>query len=153
MKIEKEFLHISQPTIDITDPCYDSDTWCRINNIPIEKGEYVVLVEINDFGRVQSITLIAEDVDEDDVNIQEVNKGCIGVDAGLAGFFENKPDYSDDEWHEICDYIENQDFGLAETDNPFKCNGVWCESGWGDGEYPVTQLRYKGKIVGYRINF
>lgn len=153
MKIEKEFLHISQNTIDITDPCYDSDTWCRMNNMPIEKGEYQALIRTNDFGRILSITLIPEDMHEDDANIQEVDKGYIGVDAGLAGFFENKPDYPDDEWYEVCSHIKGQDFGLAETDSPFKCNGVWCSSGWGDGEYPVTQLRYKATVIGYRIDF
>lgn len=153
MRKIKEYFHISQPAIDITDPCYDSDVWCRMNNMPIEEGEYEVLIRTNDLGRVLSITLIAEDMDEDDVNIQEVYKGNIGVDAGLAGFFENKPDYPHKDWHKVCDYIGEQDFGFAENDSPFKCNGVWCCSGWGDGEYPVTQLIYKDKIVGYRINF
>lgn len=40
--------------VDITDPCYDSDTWCRINNVKIKAGEYTCRVwteKINMNGR------------------------------------------------------------------------------------------------------
>lgn len=153
MRKIREYLHISQPAIDITDPCYDSDVWCRMNNMPIEEGNYEVRINQCENDRNHSIILIKEGLSVDDVNIQEVYKGTIGVDAGLAGFFENKPDYPDEDWYKVCDHIREQDFGFAENDSPFKCNGVWCCSGWGDGEYPVTQLIYKDKIIGYRIDF
>lgn len=27
-------------SVDITDPCYDKDVWCRMNNVKISEGEY-----------------------------------------------------------------------------------------------------------------
>ena len=26
-------------SVDITDPCYDKDVWCRMNNVKISEGE------------------------------------------------------------------------------------------------------------------
>lgn len=88
MRKIKEYLHISQPAIDITDPCYDSDVWCRMNNMPIEEGNYEVIINQYENDRNHSIILIKGGLSVDDVNIQEVYKGSIGVDAGLAGFLK-----------------------------------------------------------------
>ena len=27
-------------SVDITDPCYDKDVWCRMNDVKISDGEY-----------------------------------------------------------------------------------------------------------------
>lgn len=27
-------------SVDITDPCYNKDVWCRMNNVKISEGEY-----------------------------------------------------------------------------------------------------------------
>ena len=56
--------------------------------------------------------------------------GTIGVDAGLAGFFNNKQDFNDDEWSELCDRI-----GGGNAWNLY--NGVFSSSGFGDGIYDV----------------
>lgn len=37
---------ITTDTIDVTDPCYDKDVWCRINDLCIEKGNYQCLVAL-----------------------------------------------------------------------------------------------------------
>ena len=31
-------------SVDITDPCYSNDVWCRMNDVQIQKGEYTCLV-------------------------------------------------------------------------------------------------------------
>lgn len=31
-------------SVDITDPCYDKDVWCRMNNVKISEGEYACYV-------------------------------------------------------------------------------------------------------------
>lgn len=51
--------------------------------------------------------------------------GSIGVDAGLAGFFHNKPDYSDEAWSKFCDRIRHGDAWLTE-------DGFYSSSGYGD---------------------
>lgn len=31
-------------SVDITDPCYNKDVWCRMNNVKISEGEYACYV-------------------------------------------------------------------------------------------------------------
>lgn len=150
--------------IDITDPCYDRDAWCRtIQELP--EGEYDCWVEIVDCGewgkRVAKSFIIQKDCSyEDDVWLQEC-VAEIGVDAGLAGFFDNKPNYDDAAWSEFCEWswqkenqIERNTVALAKEDNAAKCNGFFTSSGFGDGCYAVIELRGKDdKIIGYEIEF
>ena len=72
--------------------------------------------------------------------------GEIGVDAGLAGFFENKPDYNDDEWGEFCDAIMEGNAWMIDC-------GVFSSSGWGDGCYGVYAHKTKGEIDALEIRF
>ena len=60
--------------------------------------------------------------------------GSIGVDAGLAGFFHNKPDYTDDEWAAFCDRVSHGDAWLIK-------DGFYSTSGYGDGCYGVYGLQ------------
>ena len=115
--------------VDITDPGYDKDTWCRMTTDCVP-GEYACYVEITDEGlwgkRVASIAIYLND--EECETYDPI--GEIGVDAGLAGFFNNKPDYTHDEWLEICDLAFGEKYCLL----PY---GVFSESGFGDGGYDV----------------
>jgi hypothetical protein len=72
--------------------------------------------------------------------------GEIGVDAGLAGFFNDKPDYTDDEWSEFCDSIRNGNAWIRDE-------GFFSSSGYGDGCYPVNACRINGEIVALEIRF
>ena len=151
--------------VDITDPCYDNDMyWCRLRKeLPV--GEYKYEANIDDCGdwgkRVTSIR-----IQRKDWKGHHTTKliGHIDVDAGLAGFFDNKPDYNrispeHDEWvDDVCtDFLFKQDGQVYEAhcDNAMRCEGVFAESGYGDGEYPVYEIRsdYTGVIVGYKIKF
>jgi len=117
--------------VDITDPCYDKDTWCRMTT-NCEPGEYKGYIEMSDQGdwgmRVASVSIFKGD------KIWEIEEmeyiGNIGVDAGLAGFFNNKPDFNDEEWYEFCDKIED-----GNAWNLY--NGIFSSSGFGDGGYDV----------------
>ena len=61
--------------------------------------------------------------------------GDIGVDAGLAGFFHNKPDYTDDEWAAFCDRVRHGDAWLIKegfySSSGYTCVGWCCRSGSG----------------------
>lgn len=72
--------------------------------------------------------------------------GSIGVDAGLAGFFHNKPDYSDEEWGEFCDRVRNGDAWLIE-------DGFYSSSGYGDGCYGVYAYKQDGAITALELRF
>lgn len=72
--------------------------------------------------------------------------GSIGVDAGLAGFFHNKPDYSDNAWTKFCDRISHGDAWLME-------DGFYSSSGYGDGCYGVYAQKTDGEITALEIRF
>ena len=117
--------------VDITDPCYDKDVWCRMTT-DCEPGLYKGYAEMSDEGdwgmRVATVSIFKGDKMW---GIEEMEYiGNIGVDAGLAGFFNDKPDFSDTEWNEFCDKINDGDaWNLY--------NGIFSSSGYGDGYYNV----------------
>ncbi len=123
-----------QDTVDITDPCYDRNTWCRMNDVKVVPGEYAVFATYTDEGRVASVAIEHKSVlkERAKYRITPVLRdiGDIGVDAGLAGFFPHKRDYDDDEWAEFCDKIGFQKVSFID-------DGVCTSSGYGDGGYPV----------------
>ena len=113
--------------VDITDPCYDKDVWCRMTT-DCEPGLYKGYVEMSDEGD-WGMTVATVSIFKGDKmwGIEEMEYiGNIGVDAGLAGFFNDKPDFSDTEWNEFCDKINDGDaWNLY--------NGIFSSSGYGDG--------------------
>lgn len=118
--------------IDITDPCYDKDVWCRTQS-KCKPGEYVGLAlerKISDWGnRIIKLAIYHSDLEE--MPDCQIELCPIGVDAGLAGFFDDKPDFDDKTWGDLCDNV----FG---TKNYGKMDcGFWSSSGLGDGEYQV----------------
>lgn len=115
-------------TVDITDPCYDHDVWCRINSVPIVPGLYDCTYS-NEEGRVSSCCIYHSSLSQMPSDVTYI--GNIGVDAGLAGFFTDKPDYNYEEWTEFCSHLSFKDEGWIVRD------GFCSSSGWGDGCYDV----------------
>lgn len=142
-RIEEGILTIITGKIDVTDPCYDKDTWCRINDLPVKNGDYHCIYFRRE-GRVAEaiISLSGE------TNLEWEEVGDIGVDAGLAGFFINKPDYDDPEWDEFCDKLdfENKEAYLYP-------DAFFTESGWGDGWYEVFGVKENNKYIALKIVF
>ena len=145
-------LKFTSNKLDVTDPCYDKDVWCRMT-VDIIPGVYDYEVITYD-GRCRYISIKRE-------GSGFVRRGLvignIGVDAGLAGFFENKPDYDDDAWMNVCMNIHGT-YGVVATDKdnkaPFGCECVFCYSGYGDGSYEVRPLLdARDVVVGYEIKF
>lgn len=138
--------------VDITDPCYAKDVWCRMK-VAVEAGEYHCVAwefDAGDWGtRVGIISLMRED--DPDAVFEVVELGEIGVDTGLAGFFMNKPDYSETEWASFCDRF----FGTSESPKVGNAwiyeYGFFASTGYGDGGYPVYAYKKDGKICGLEI--
>ena len=82
-------------SVDITDPCYDKDVWCRMNDVKISDGEYTCNVwHHTDKGTYKDGTpysyilvgAIGIYRNGDIPRQKDMEKiGSIGVDAGLAG--------------------------------------------------------------------
>lgn len=127
--------------VDVTDPCYDKGVWCR-ETLECNPGEYFGYAEISDEGewgkRVASISIYKDDEEVDLDDMERV--GSIGVDAGMAGFFRDKPDYPDDEWskflHEAGLYKPNGEYDYSKDYYSVEY-GVFSNSGYGDGGYDV----------------
>lgn len=142
--------------IDVTDPCYDKDVWCR-SQLKILPGKYNVKCYVSTesylfgAGRPFILSICHEKYKQ----TRHLSRACtIGVDAGLAGFFENKPDYSDCHWHRFCEELAYDDFATCTPEDIERCNGVYCRSGDGDGGYPVMVRRNsKGLVVEAEIRF
>lgn len=141
-------------TVDITDPCYDKDVWCRMT-AEVKAGEYECHIwrqtekcnydgrEYKDV-RVGVIGIYLDGIIPAARAMEEI--GEIGVDAGLAGFFMNKPDYNDDEWGEFCDSIREGDAWI-------KDEGFFSSSGYGDGCYGVYAYKVNNEITALEIRF
>ena len=74
--------------------------------------------------------------------------GTIGVDAGLAGFFWNKPDFTDEQWDDFCDSMDDNQSTYLD-----KNMGFWCSSGYGDGNYGVYAIKEDNEIIALKICF
>lgn len=147
----KDFAEI----VDITDPCYNREVWCRLNGIKIKAGNYKCVVWMRpdtvtyegktyDDTRVAIIGIYLDGLIPNENHMKEI--GEIGVDAGLAGFFNNKPDYDNDQWSEFCNSIRNGDAWIKEE-------GFFSSSGYGDGCYPVRAFKINDEIVALEIKF
>lgn len=144
-------------SVDITDPCYDKDAIGRMNDVKIADGEYSCYI----WRSTERYECDGETVTYHPVGIIGIYKdgeipeqrsmnviGSVGVDAGLAGFFHNKPDYGDDEWDKFCERIkgENNTGWIIEE-------GFYSSTGFGDGCYPVFARYTNNEITALEIRF
>lgn len=142
-------------SVDITDPSYDRDTWCRMSDVKIKEGDYACMVWHHiDKGQydgksyryklVGIIGIYLDGVIPKQEELEEI--GRIGVDAGLAGFFHNKPDYDDEAWQAFSKRIYKGDAWITE-------DGFYSSSGYGDGYYSVYAAKKNEEIVALEIRF
>ena len=166
MKKEYTYLgdiHLSEKT-DITDSCYNKDVWCR-TTVNARPGVYKCFATNDDESR--SIAEIAVLHDSYRKNFLTNNKDLwtyiedIGVDSGLAGFFQNKKDYSNAEWKEFCARVDEEEKSehilLPDAHVWNEIGGGNCffsTSGYGDGGYPVYGIKNAdGSYVALKIVF
>lgn len=143
-------LDIPNGKVDITDPCYDRDVWCRINQKQIKPGKYeCYALKYEKENRIAACGIRIKDYPEYfDDDLEPI--GEIGVDAGMAGFFPQKPDYDHDAWMSLC---ENEFNGEYPTICLYK-DGFCTSSGYGDGCYTVYALKdQQGEIIALEIHF
>ncbi len=141
------------PTIDITDPCYNKDVWCRMNGVEVTAGTYTCVAWFDPIDEEVAVAGIYLDGQiRNDKTFRE--NGFISVDAGLAGFFNNKPDYNDDEWENFCDILNEPDENGVLKDAWITEDGFFTSSGDGDGRYPVyLRSNDKGQVTAVEICF
>lgn len=137
--------------MDVTDPCYDKDSCCRSKFLCLP-GKYNVYIDIRvcrGWGtRVHSLRIVHDEYDGKNKfstwKPKLMRYSSVFVDAGLCGFFDNKPDYKSDNfgnlgkydklnpktWGQVCDLVRNKEFAVLSY-------GAFSSSGIGDGSYPI----------------
>lgn len=150
----------------ITDPCYDTNTWCQKYLKGVAPGKYICYINVsdeNDWGhRVSELHVVKEsflevfDEDLDKLPYNNEPLPCvIGVDSGQCGIFdadyyeEHQPDndyHNPNSWYrKVCDLTCNA--GIIDG------LGVATASGYGDGSYPLFIAKEKDKIVAMKVVF
>jgi len=143
--------------VNVTDPGYDKDTWCRMD-VEVKAGNYTCnvwmhteMIERDDNTKYKDVRVGIIGIHKNgripcEEDMCEI--GTIGVDAGLAGFFMNKPDYNDEEWSDFCDRLyDGNDAWIIEE-------GFFSHSGYGDGVYPVyAAYDNNNEVVALEIRF
>lgn len=157
MRTIKGEIEFKKNKIDVTDPCYDSDVWCR-KEVFITPGMYIYTVKIEQEQNHEIVSQVKIQLKNAKSTVRSFRVvGTIGVDAGLAGFFEEKPDYDDEAWKKVVDMVlACKGPAVIKTDkqSAFGCNGIVVSSGFGDGVYCVREIvGAYGKRLGYRIDF
>lgn len=147
-------------TCDITDPCYTKDVWCRHTAEPMLPGRYHCYAKIEDCeewgDRTTASWIIHEDYDFGDIeeiltfNYEEATE-C-GVDTGMLGYFDNKPDFTDRQWHDFC----KSGIGIPTVANGAfdGRDGFYTPSGYGDGIYiPLILRNDHEQVIGIYTEF
>lgn len=156
--------------IDITDPCYDRGTWCAKFDLPVKEGTYSCFIDIVNFPSLylenDTDTKPKTMDDERIVNLRIVHQDYlhhlldkqwelidveIGVDAGLCGFYNHKPDLKDEAWNEFCDTLKNFKNTYLACD--LRDYGITVSSGFGDGCYEVYKKLDGNEIVALELRF
>ena len=105
MRTVKGEIEFKKNKIDVTDPCYDSDVWCR-KQVFITPGKYIYTVKLEQEQNCEIVSQLKIQLKNAKSGVRSIREvGTIGVDAGLAGFFEDKPDYNDEDWKKVVDMI------------------------------------------------
>ena len=164
----------------VTDPCYDTETWCQAKLDDVLPGNYIVDCIRHDTGDwgVRNAKLIAvhekhyeEAKDEIFLN-WEIHPKEIGVDSGQAGIFDMKSYRVDGLEMEVPEktfdgktfelpieekgdewYNKMCKFTLSENMWGYYDGGVVCRSGYGDGAYTLYVAKDEGKIIAMMIDF
>lgn len=134
--------------VDITDPSYRRDVWCRMNNVEIAPGTYTCMYwkcedkEYEEgwaFNRVLSCGIYLDGQIYDRTAMEQI--GTIGVDGGVAGFVKSGRELTEDELFSINKMFLDDSAFIT-------------ESGYGDGEYPVYAFFDDNEnIVALEIDF
>ncbi len=166
--------------VDITDPGYENDTWCARFGYKIKPGIYKCYIDMVNFvskvicetedcfdllkgykegdiaimddNRIVTLTIIHESIDKDTLLKFDIIDDNIGVDAGMCGFYNHKPNFSDEEkWTNFWQNLTEYKHRVCDCKH---ANGVTVSSGFGDGVYCLAEAKNEnGETIALRLDF
>ena len=176
-------IDIQDGLVDITDPCYEQDTWCAKFGYHVKVGKYNCFIRIADFpykvryeatdmdvlsgkkknGELATLhdsRIVALIIEHETLNGEPLEDDQwqlvtdeIGVDAGLCGFYNHKPDFKKEEvWMEFCGSLSELPDQRGRTCD-IKPYGITVSSGFGDGGYPLYKHEVDGQVVALMVKF
>ena len=159
-------LTISSGKATVSDPCYDTDVWCKGVVENVLNGTYLSYVIKNNDKKwgTRNFYLIVhhECIGLPDIDDSRWKKEGfeVGVDSGQAGIYDaehyhgGEDNYGDDGWYdECCNQTLNTKHKAGMVSDS---HGVVSSSGYGDGGYDCKTIRHKGegkKVVAIMIDF
>lgn len=172
-------INIKDGLVDITDPCYEEDTWCAFFKHKVKSGKYKCYVSVANFPakykyeatdyevvcgtkkvgqattksdrRIVELVIVHESIKLEDIKSWD-KLGRVGVDAGMCGFYNHKPDFTDDDkWLEFCDSLKT--FPRLQVRCDLKPYGITVSSGFGDGYYDCSEHIANKEPVALKLNF
>lgn len=145
--------------VTATDPGYDAGTWCTLTGLKVQPGEYHCIAwrwrdqwthESKRRSRTRTMACgiyLDGKIPPPGEWEKMAAIGTIGVDAGMAGFFQDKPDYDRDAWFAMCNKLHNRTWLITKE-------GFCTESGYGDGSYTVYGIKNaEGLYTALEIRF
>lgn len=162
---------IKSGKMNVTDPCYNTGTWCGAYDLDALNGKWHGYVNKCTVlkGREQEHERICELIA---LHESELNHGNwvldeyeIGVDSGQAGVFDSEiyPKKNDGEFQDPTglSYDDMKGFYAKSaflTLREEQCGildgrGIVSSAGWGDGGYNLFTKRKNGKLSGVKIVF
>lgn len=160
-------IHLGEKVF-VTDPCYETSTWCQAELHNVSPGTYKCFIILSDEGtwgyRVAELHAVKEEFLRTHGSISEIPysidpfPATIGVDSGQCGIFEakyyehNQPDNNydnPDSWYKKVCNITCSSAQAGTVDN----SGVVTSSGFGDGCYSLYTAKEKDKIVAMKVVF
>ena len=148
MKLKSRVMgkHHFNGTVDIADPGIIDDMYYE-TTVEVVDSDYVCIVWEDKCNIPRAIGIYAKGLIPKRKNMTE---SCyVGIDAGLAGFFEKKPEFSDFKgFSKFWKDVESKETAWKGY------KGFFCKSGGVIGEYPVYGMKNnKGKYVALEIHF
>ena len=167
-------MEIVSGAVRVSDPCYDTDTWCSGEIKNVKNGNWdckVIRFDEEDWGIRCGYLIVshrtAYSLSLDDLRWEE-QEITVGVDSGQAGIFDKKyfrddnnvenvkrhvPDNAictDEPWYSIC-----CDRTLRKESAGTIPNGCVSSSGFGDGSYTCSIIKdvKEEEVVGIMIDF
>lgn len=159
-------LQLTQPTLRITDPCYQVGTWCAVT-LQAKPGAWLAKSVVGPTSwhtRVKVLQISHEtlgDVDVADYKTLEHTELNAGVDSAQCGFFDDALyprdaaafEYEGDTFYGQCCKL-TLDRGLPGGGVLASQAGVLTSSGFGDGGYDVfVQRDAQGEVVLVQLLF
>lgn len=179
-------IDIDDGLVDITDPCYNKDTWCALFGYHVKPGKYRCYVNIGNFpskvkydkddvevkiyGKAPNYTYTLQDrriidliIEHESIQSQSLSRTSldgwelvsdqIGVDAGMCGFYNHKPNFdAEEDWENFWQNLKNYP-RLKDRTCDIKPYGITVSSGFGDGTYEVYKFVENGSTVALRLKF